>query len=435
MGRFIQAAACAVLLSAGLGCSKPGVEEVSPTGEITPVDAPSVTSGDWPWWRGYNRDGKTTDQSTYPLKWSETENVAWKVRVPGRGNSSPIVVGDRVFLTTAEKSRGVQSVLCYDRRDGRLRWRSDVHQGSLGEPGHTDNTHASASAACDGERVFAVFLFGKDVFVTALNLNGERLWQTHVGKNTSDWGLAASPTVYKELVLLSSDSAKDGFVAALNRRTGRIWWRKARSASDSYTSPVIAKISGRDQLLLAGGDHVIACDPMTGEQLWSKKCVTEVMCGTLAWDGNTVFASGGWPERVTVALNAGSDSAEVKWTNNTKIYVSSMLVHDGCLYGSYDAILHCLDTKTGKRNWKVRISADSYGSPVLAGGNLYIPTRDGKVHVFKPNAAKAEKLAVNTLGNAMDTTPTPNRGQLFLRVAQKDVGSHKEWLYCIGKKR
>lgn len=418
------------------GCSKTSqTSEISADGKtMVPVAPPQFDpANDWPWWRGPNRDGKAGGEHEYPVQWSRDENVVWKSDVPGRGLGSPIVVGSRVFLPTADKGRGLQTVLCYNRDDGNLLWRKDVHQGNLGSVGHSQNTYASSTPACDGERVFAAFRNDGQVVVTALSVDGKQLWQTAVGKHKADHGFGVSPVIYKQLVIVSGDSNGYGFIAALHRKTGEIWWRKPRSLGDSYATPVVANIAGKDQLLLAGGRHIVSYDPMTGDENWKTKAGANSMCGTIVWKDNVVFASGGYPQKTTVAVKAdGSES--VLWEYGNAAYVSSLLVAGDRVFGfqSASSTGFVLDVNNGKKPLKrLRIGNGCYGSPTLAGGHVYVPARNGIVFVLDPQTGRV--LGRNSVGEAMDTTPTAAGGRLYLRVAETSGGGNEK-LYCIGKK-
>jgi len=415
------------------GCSgESDTDEISADDSPTPVKPPQFTENDWPWWRGPNRNGKSAEDHEYPVEFGPSKNVVWKAKVPGRGLSSPVVFGDKVFLTTAEADQDVQSLLCYDRNTGDLLWRKDVHQGGLGDVGHRNNSYASSTPACDGQRVFAVFRNSGTIVVTALDLEGTQQWQREVERHESRHGFGVSPIIYKELVIISADSTKYGFIAALNRKTGDIFWRKKRPAVDSYATPVVAHVAGTDQVLLAGGHHIYSYDPMTGEENWNVEAGAKVMCGTIAWEGDMIFASGGYPERVTVGVKVKDGAAEVVWKNRLKVYVPSLLVHEGGIYGISGSTFYCLNTETGDTRWKMRVGKEAYGSPVLAGGKVYAPTRDGRIHVITADLERPQDITVNKLGGEMDTTPTPVAGRFFCRVADNSIGSRQEWLYCIG---
>jgi len=435
MHRFCIPALLVLCLSGCGGCrTESQTEEISAEGkEMIPVDPPEFDAeNDWPWWRGPNRDGKSGGDHEYPLRWDSEENVVWKVDIPGRGLGSPIVVGDRVFLPTAEKSNELQTVLCFDRNDGSQRWRKDVHQGGLGSKGHSHSTYASSTLACDGERVFAAFRNDGNIVVTALDLEGKQLWQTTAGPHKSQHGFSVSPVVYKQLVIISADSNGKGFIAALHRKTGEIWWRKKRNVGDSYATPVVAHVAGKDQLLLSGGRKVHSYDPMTGNENWSVEGTADSTCSTMVWNDETVFASGGHPQSQTIAVNADG-STEVRWSSKKSFYVASMLLVDSRLFGfDYkNSTALMFDADTGNVAKQIRLARGFYGSPVLAGGHIYVPARNGRVFVLDPKTGR--KVADNQLGDEMDTTVTPAGGQLFLRVASNENG-RQETLYCIGKK-
>lgn len=425
MTRFCLIAALLFLLPS---CGS-DVDELVPAGDPAAVDPPAFGVDDWPWWRGANRDGKATGDHEYPLKWSKTENVVWKTDVPGEGLSSPILLGEKLFLTTGDEDRSVQSVLCYSRKTGDLLWRKDVHQGSLGKKGHGDSTFASATPACDGERVFAVFRNNGRIYVTALDLDGKQLWQTDVGEQSNRHGFGSSPCIYKELVIVAADSKGSGQLAALNRKDGTVHWRRPRPAMDSYATPVVGEVAGKDQLLMYGGQQVVSYDPRTGKENWSVEGSADITCGTMVWHDDLVYASGGYSQSETVGVSAG-DSPEVAWKTRNNFYVSSMIVVDDVVHGfNHRGQGYSLDAADGSTIAKVRISSGAYGSPVLAGGRLYVPGRNGDVHVFEPKTLKS--LATVSMGDAMDTTPTAAGGQLFLRVRDDD----RDVLYCVGEKK
>lgn len=183
---------------------------------------PKSAEGDWPWWRGPTLDGKSADRRIV-TQWSATENVLWKTAVPGQGHSSPIVCGNRIFLTTAEDAPK-QLVLAFDRKTGKLLWSTVAHEGTLPRK-YSKNSHASATPACDGERVYSVFLNGDGLFVTATNLDGKILWQTRAGDFQSEHGSGSSPVLYGSVVIVNGDNLKGCFIAALDVRTGKPVWR------------------------------------------------------------------------------------------------------------------------------------------------------------------------------------------------------------------
>jgi outer membrane protein assembly factor BamB len=315
---------------------------------------------DWPWWRGPARNGiaDASQSQKMPLRWSETENVLWKTKVPGRGHASPTVVGDRVFLATADETAEVQSVICYDRRDGRQIWKVDVHTGGMERKGHQKSSQASATVASDGERIFANFLHEGAIYTTALGLDGRRLWQTKISDFVTHQGFGSSPAVYQSLVLVSTDNKAGGVVAALDRRDGKIIWQQSRPKQPNYTSPAVLNVAGRDQVLVAGCDHISSFDPLTGHRLWEIDGSTTECVGSIVTDGSLVFASGGYPDKLTLAVR-GDGSGEIAWRNNVQTYVPSMLVYDGHLYTVTDGgVALCWEAATGKEVWKSRLGGN-----------------------------------------------------------------------------
>ena len=409
----------------------PKVQEVSaksdaPAAEVSELQ---LSADDWPMWRGANADGISTGPAV-PTTWSDTENVVWKVKLPGRGHSSPTIVGDRVYLETADEKDQVQSVLCLDRVDGKQLWQTELHRGQFETAMHGENTQATSTIACDGERLFSLFLNDRKIWATALDLDGNKLWQTEVGSFASKFGFSASPTLYKSLVLLAADHQQGGFVAALNRQDGSIVWRKPRPAKSSYASPRVVSLGGKDQLVICGANLVASFDPLTGDPFWSTPGTAEAGVGTLVVADDLLLASGGYPEQETLAVKS---DGSVAWRNKVKSYCPSLLTHDGHLYMvSDDGVARCYDAKSGTKKWEKRIGGNFRVSPVLSGGHIFITDMSGKSTVFKADPAKFEIVAENHLGTEGFASLGLSRGQLFLRAADSSKGPRQEWLYCIG---
>ncbi len=392
---------------------------------------------DWPWWRGPSRNGIAASTATPPTKWSNTQNVVWKTPVPGRGHSSPIVVGDKVFLETADEAKKVQSVVAFDRKTGKQLWKTDVSTGGFARKNHNKNTEATPTLACDGERLFASFFHHETIQATALDLNGKKLWQETVGPfnpRMFEYGYAPSPTLYRGTVIISAEYDGDSAITALNSQTGKQVWRTKRQSSISFSTPVVAHVAGKDQLLISGQSQVASYDPSNGKQLWTTPGTAAATCGTMVWDGDIVFASGGFPQSETLAVKADG-SGTVLWRNNQKCYEESMLAHDGYLYAlTGKGILFCWRGSDGKEMWMHRLKGLVSSSPVLAGGNIYQATEDGTCYVFKPNPEKFDPVAENQLGDEAFPSPAVVGNQIFIRTATGDRGNRKEFLYCLGQK-
>lgn len=430
------------LVLCGGGCGRPKGPPAPPTSEIAApaggavADLPAPQSGadDWPQWRGPHADGISTGPAV-PVSWKDgatPENILWKQQIPGRGHSSPVIVGDHVYVETADEEAKVQSVLSLSRTDGQQVWKTDLFKGNFETAMHGENTQASSTLAYDGERLFASFLNDRKVWVVALDLTGKELWRQEVGGFTSKFGYSASPTLYKSLVIVAADHQTGGFLAALDRQSGKIVWRKKRPAASSYASPRVITISGKDELVICGCDLVASYDPLTGEQNWATKGTTEASVGTMVIAGDLMFASGGYPGRDTVALTA---SGEVAWRNTEKSYVPSLIAYQDHLYMvNDDGVAYCYEAKTGQERWKKRIGGNFRVSPVLNDGHIFTTDMSGKTTVFKAQPTQLEIVAENQLGTEGFASPGISKGQLFLRVGDNSSGQRHDWIYCIGKK-
>jgi outer membrane protein assembly factor BamB len=201
----------------------------------------------------------------------------------------------------------------------------------------------------------------------------------------------------------------------------------------SFSSPVVGQVNGRDDLLLSGGDFVAGYDPHTGQGRWREKGVSIATCGTLVWEGDMVFASGGYPAKETVAVRVNGNQTQAVWRNGEKCYEQSMLVHDGSLYAINDnGVAFCWDARTGRVRWQQRLGGPVSASLTLAGGNLYYSDERGTTYVFQANPERFVEVARNRLGNESFATPVIIDNQIFLRHADNSAG-RKETLYCIGE--
>lgn len=392
------------------------------------------TKRDWPWWRGPTRDGVATPGQTPPLEWSDDKNVLWKVSVPGRGQGSPTVVGEQVFLATADADREVQAVQCFDRKTGQTLWTTEAHRGGWEKKGNAKSTLASASVACDGERVFINFLHAGAVYATALSRDGKQLWQQKVSDFVNHQGYGASPAIYGSLVLIAADNKGTGTIAALDRATGKFVWRNDRPAKPNYTSPILMNVQGREQLIFVGCDLVSSFEPLTGKKLWETEGATTECVTSTVTDGERIFTSGGYPKNHISAVRADG-SGKIEWENNARVYVPSMIVRDGHLYGVLDAgVAMCWKSDTGEEVWKGRISGTFSSSLALVNDTLLATNEAGKTYVFKADPSGFQLLGENQLGDEAFATPVICGNRIYHRFAAKVDGKRQEFLACIGSK-
>jgi outer membrane protein assembly factor BamB len=391
-------------------------------------------SRDWPWWRGPQRNGYAHENSKPPKTWSETENIVFKTPLPGRSHASPTIVGEQIFLATADEPSQTQSVLALDRNSGKLLWKSDLSQGGFPKT-HSKNTHATPTIACDGDLLFATFHHHNQLQVVALTRAGKIAWDKSLGEfhpKVFEYGYAPSPVLYQNTVIIAAEFDGVSYITALNRMNGEPVWRTPRANMITFSTPSINVIGQRDLLTLSGAGKVSCYDPATGKPLWSVDGTTLATCGTTVWDGDIVFASGGYPKAETLAVRVGN-AGEVLWRNNQKCYEQSMLAHQGHLYALTDnGIAFCFRGTDGQVMWQKRLQGPVSASPILANGRIYWANERGTMYVFQANPKSFELISENRLGDESFASPAVSGDQLFLRVASSSTGKRQEFLYCIG---
>lgn len=355
--------------------------------------------------------------------------------IPGRGHGSVTVVGDQVYLATADEQADQQIVLCLDRNTGKEVWQTIVHDGGIERKGNKKASQASTTIACDGERLFVNFLNRGAVYTTALSRDGEQIWQTKITDYVVHQGYGSSPAIYASLVIVSADNKGDagGAIAAMNRATGEIVWRHARPATPNYPSPIILNAAGRDQVFLTGCDLVSSYEPLTGEKLWEIEGATTECVTSTVTDGNIILTSGGYPKNHMSAVRADG-SGEVVWENNVRVYVPSLLLYDGILFGVADAgVAMCWEAATGKELWKGRLGGTFSSSPVMVGKHIFVVNEAGEGFVFTANPNEFELVAKNQLGDEVFATPTICGSRIYMRVAEQVGDVREERLYCLGE--
>lgn len=398
----------------------------------SPGAAVAAAAADWPCWRGPNHNGVAATDQNPPLLFNKDHNVRWKTPIPGRGHGSPIVVGDRVFLATADEQQQVQSMLCLDRQTGRMNWKSDVHQGNFVKGGNAKSSQASSTPACDGDQVYITFANRDAITTTALKAaEGIVVWQAKITDYVMHQGYGASPIVYGSLVIVMADNKGGGVLAGLNRDTGEVVWKRDRPKLPNYPSPTILEIGGRDQLLMTGCDLVTSLDPRTGEKIWETAGSTTECVTSTVTDGRLIFTTGGYPKNHIAAVLADG-SGKIEWEEKVRVYVPSLLVREGHLYFVTDAgVAMCRDCATGKEVWSQRLGGTFSASPVLVGENIYVTNQEGDAFVFRATPRGYEKVAQNKLGDEVYATPAICGGQIFARVAEHTGDVRQEVVYCL----
>jgi outer membrane protein assembly factor BamB len=407
---------------------------LAPAADPPVNDGLTVSADDWPWWRGPTRNGIANPDPLPPLHWSDSEHVVWKTPIPGKGHGSPIVVGNHVYLQTAESEPQSQSLLCLDRKTGNVLWKAKVHEGGQVEKQNAKSTSANNTPACDGQRVFVNFINRDAVYTTALDLRGKPIWQQKITDYVVHQGFSTSPALYQDLVIVSADNTGGGALAALDRKSGEFQWRIPRPSTPNYTSPIILHVAGRDQLLFIGCDRVTSLDPLSGKPFWEMPgATTECVTSTIT-DGMLIYTSGGYPKNHIAAVRADG-SKEIAWEQATRVYVPSMVLKDGYLYAALDAgIVQCLKADTGHEEWKQRVGGTFSSSLVLAGDRIYATDESGRTLIFAADPKRYQLLAENQLGQSVFATPAICGGRIYHRIATDVGGQRQEFVYCLGEK-
>lgn len=402
----------------------------SPALNVVAQDARAVA--DWPGWRGPSANGHAAPGQKLPLRWSESEHVLWNAKVRGRGHGSPTVIGERIYLATADVPKEEQLVLCFDRSTGKTIWESVVHSGNFVTGGHRNSSLASSDVVCDGERLYINFLNDNAIFTTALDFSGKVLWQRRVADFKVHQGFGASPVIYQSVVLVAADHRGGGKMSSLNKHTGEILWQQDRPPVANYATPAVVNAAGKTQVVLAGCKLVSSYDPLTGKKLWEFEGSTEETVVTAVTDGSRVFIGGGYPKNHTMAIEADG-SGKIAWENTTRSYVPSLLVKNGYLFAVGDSgKATCWKADSGEERWSEKVDKEFYGSPVMMDSLVYVTSKGGTTSVFEATPEKFTLLAQNKLGDESFSTPAICGNRIYLRSAKLGE-SRQEFLWCIGE--
>jgi outer membrane protein assembly factor BamB len=389
-------------------------------------------AADWLQWRGPLGTGQSHETNA-PLAWSKTENVKWKVPLDGPGNSSPIVVGQKVFIAHAPAGGPLRGVQCYDRNSGELLWKHHVEYAAE-EPTHNTNPFCSPSPVSDGQRVVAWY---GSAGLYCYDLAGKVLWNNDLGKVEHIWGFGGSPIIHENLVILNFGPGLNAFVAAFDKQTGAEVWRrefpgqkseKIDEYRGSWSTPVIYREGGRDVLLLSLPERLWAVDPTSGVEIWSCGGLSKLVYTSPLIAGDIVIAMCGFtgPAIAVKSGGSGDQTDKILWTHpKNPQRVGSGVVVDGHIYILNEpGLAWCLDPKTGDRKWEERLPGGvSWSSMNHVAGRLYVNNTAGTTFVLEPNPQECKILAENKLGETTRATPAFSNNQIFIRTYQN--------LYCI----
>lgn len=405
----------------------------------------------WPQWRGPNANGVATHGSP-PVTWSETENVRWKVEIPGRGSSTPIIWGDRLYLTTAvptEKSVSSDSVpaprshgsfrhpmvsaatryhrffvLAIDRETGKTVWQKEVKDALPHEGTHEYGNFATGSAMTDGERVFA-FFGSRGLY--CFDTKGEIQWEKNFGEMTIrlGFGEGASPVLYGDKILLAWDHEGDSFIVALDKRTGEEIWRTEREEMTSWATPLVVEHDGGAQVVTSATQRIRSYDVATGKLVWETSGMTFNTIPSPVSANGVVYVTSGFRGNLLLAIRLSqargdiADSGAIVWSHDRDTpYVPSPLLYEGVLYllKRNSNVLSAFDAVTGEQYYQTRLQSvgDVFSSPVAADGRFYVTGREGTTVVMK-SGREPEVLETNSLKDGFDASMAIVDNEIYLR--------------------
>ena len=420
----------------------------------------NALAGNWPQWRGPDGSG-ISNEKNLPSEWSPTRNIKWKTPIDGRSHSSPIVWGNRVFLTTAIEGPVVPGakavkhvvegdkeflhpdsvgadrkhtfkVIALDRETGKILWQSTAWEGTPYDNRHRKSSYAASTPATDGKLVYA--FFGTEGLY-AYDFKGNLAWKTQLGNlGTVGMGTGTSPILFGDLVIVQCDeeNGASSFIVALDKKTGKEVWKTARKVQVSWATPLLVKTATRTELITSGTETVISYDPATGKELWRHKGVESNAIPSPVANNEMVFLVAGFPAKIALAIRLGQNgdltgTPNVPWKyEKGTAYVPSPIVYGDYLYLTTDrGILTCIDTKTGEVKYeggRIPIPATFTASPVAFEGKILMTSEDGDTFMVKAGP-KHEVLGTNSVGEPVYASPAIADGRIFIRGEKN--------LYCV----
>ncbi len=405
----------------------------------------TVRADNWPQWRGPTGDGISTEKNL-PMHWSTTENVKWKVPLPGPGNSTPIIWGNKVFLTQAVKDWPERLLMCFNRVDGKLLWKSGV-EFSGKEDTHRTNPYCSASPVTDGERIIVSHA---SAGVFCYDLNGKKLWHRDLGTQAHIWGNGASPMIHGEICYLNFGPGERSFLIAMDKHTGKTLWQVDDPGGNagkpvpgksnrtiwtgSWSTPIVRTIHGREELIMSWPRRALAFNPNDGKVLWECRGLNPLIYTSPIFDDGIVVAMGGYGG-AALAVKAGG-SGDVTETHRlwhkprVPQRIGSAVIHEGHYYILNDrGNAQCNELRTGKLVWDERLrgpgkTSQNWSSLVLSEGKLFAVNQAGDAFVFRASP-EFELLATNSLDERTIGSMGVSNGEIFIRTYEN--------LWCIAK--
>jgi outer membrane protein assembly factor BamB len=413
---------------------------------ISVAIAPNAHGQNWPAWRGDVAGSGQSSETNLPTQWDKKKNVRWRVALPDRGNATPVVWADRVFVPQAIEASNWRGLMCFNRTDGKLLWKNGVTYKKK-EKTHRANPYCSASPVTDGKIV--VVSYGS-AGIACYDMDGKELWRRDFGAIEHVWGNSSSPVLHGDLVIHYHGPGKGAFLAAFDKLTGKNAWRfdepvwKPGKRTDgfrsrdggvigSFSTPIIVTSGKRKELVMSFPMEIRSFDPTNGSELWRCSGLNPLVYNSPVYADGTVIAMGGYQgNSIGVKVGGSGDVTESHrlWRHERHAGgIGSGVTKDGHLYFSNSGgIVFCLEVKSGNTLWKERLPglSKSWGSFMLAGENIYSLSQSGETVVFRANPKAFELVAHNKLDEMTNSSITPTGSQLFIRT--------HDALWCIEAK-
>lgn len=417
-----------------------------------------ASGSNWPQWRGPTGQGISSEKNL-PAVWSPTKNIKWKTPIAGRAHSSPIVWGNRLFLTTAIEGEVIPGakavkhmngdqeflhpdaigadkkhtfkVIALDAETGKIVWEQTAFEGAPYDNRHRKSSYAASTPATDGKLVYA--FFGSEGLY-AYDMKGKLAWKADVGKyGTVGLGTGTSPVLWENLIILQcdEDNGAASFIVGIDKKTGKEVWKTPRKVQVGWSTPLVVTTAKRAELIAAGTEAIIAYDPATGKELWRHEGVKSNTIPSPVANNQMVYVSAGFPAKIAMAINLGgtgdlADTVVWKYAKGTA-YVPSPILYGDYLYLTTDrGMLTCLDAKTGELKYeggRVPIPATFTASPVAFDGKILLTSEDGDTFVVKAGP-KHEIIGTNSVGEPVYASPAVADGNIYIR-GEKNI-------YAIG---
>jgi outer membrane protein assembly factor BamB len=400
----------------------------------------SAIAENWPCFRGPTRQGMSNEKDI-PIEWNQTSNIVWKTSIPGIGWSSPIVFDDRVFVTTATDEGASYRLLCLDRSTGNILWNKQIHRQN---PGHKQiyNSYASSTPVTDGRYIYVLAFDGT---LAAVSNEGNVIWTYQEFEYFSEHGLAVSPILYEDLLIVPFDGSSSGpdkklgwqkpwdkgLILAVNKNTGKVQWRGRRGLSRiAHVTPQILGENGNDQLISSAGDVVQGFDLETGRRIWTAANSGEGVVPSIVIGDGLIFVTSGFGDSAIRAIRTGGEgdvtATHIAWesTEDVSKIPSMLYVRPFLFLVTETGVAKCLRAATGEEIWRNRLGGKHSASPIWADGRIYFLSEKGKTTVIK-DGGEFKILAENELNEKCVASPAISQKQIFIR-SEKNI-------FCIGQ--